>query len=237
MDNYSFAFQPLVDVSRRRCVGFEALVRGPAGESAGHVLASVGKTPEGLLDFDTAARSRAIALAVDIGLPPDVFLSLNLLPESLAAKGDEPLQATMNAIKKAGISPRQVMVEVSESQRISDFAQFYAITDVYKAQGLRFSVDDFGAGYAGLNMLAEFQPELIKLDMGLLERVWERGPRQAIIRGVIRTCEDLGIDVVAEGVESVEQYRWLLDENVVMFQGYLFARPQFQAFPEVTYPA
>ena len=237
MENYTFAFQPIVDVSRRCCTGFEALVRGPADEAARIVLASYRITQTSLFEFDAAARERAIALASDIGLPKDAYLSLNLLPASLEEMGDAPFESTMAAIERSRISPRQIVIEVSESERIADFRRFYAMANQYRARGLRFALDDFGAGYAGLNLLAEFQPDLIKLDMSLVTRIWERGPRQAIIRGVIRTCEDLGIDVVAEGVESIEEYQWLRDENISMFQGYLFARPQFKAFSDANFPS
>ena len=102
--------------------------------------------------------------------------------------------------------------------------------------GVQFAIDDFGAGYAGLNLLADFQPDTLKLDMSLVRDVESKGPRQAIVRGVIRTCQDLGIDIVAEGVESLGEYGWLRCEGISLYQGYLFARPAFRALPEVRFP-
>ena len=86
-------------------------------------------------------------------------------------------------------------------------------------------------------MLAEFQPNLLKLDMNLLRGVDNKGPRQAIIKGIMTTANDLGIEVIAEGVETPEEYQWLREEGIWLFQGYLFARPSFeQLSPLVHWP-
>ena len=81
-----------------------------------------------------------------------------------------------------------------------------------------------------------FQPDQIKLDLTLVRGIESHGPRQAIVRAVGQVCGDLGIDVIAEGIESEDEYRWLATEGVRLFQGYLFARPAFESFPPVHYP-
>jgi EAL domain-containing protein (putative c-di-GMP-specific phosphodiesterase class I) len=102
----------------------------------------------------------------------------------------------------------------------------------YRARGLRVAIDDFGAGYSGLNLLAEFQPDAIKLDIQLVRDIESKGPRQAIVRAVIQACDDLGIEVVAEGVESEAEYRWFKRIGVRLFQGYYFCRPGFESLPK-----
>ena len=99
------------------------------------------------------------------------------------------------------------------------------------------AIDDFGAGYSGLNLLADFQPESIKIDMSLIRGINVHGPRQAIVRGIIRTCSDLGIDIVAEGIESEHEWRWCAAEGIQFFQGYFFAKPGFEFLPLAFYPA
>jgi EAL domain-containing protein (putative c-di-GMP-specific phosphodiesterase class I) len=106
----------------------------------------------------------------------------------------------------------------------------------FRALGLKVAIDDFGSGYSGLNLLADFQPDQIKLDMRLVRGIDLNGPRQAIVRAVGQVCVDLGIDVIAEGVETVEEYTWLANHDVRLFQGFLFARPGFESFPCVSYP-
>jgi blue light- and temperature-responsive anti-repressor len=128
------------------------------------------------------------------------------------------------------------VLEVSETETIDKYEVFVDRVNRWRAIGVKFAIDDFGSGYSGLNLLAEFQPEAIKLDMALVRDIGHKGPRQAVIRGVIRTCEDLGIDIVAEGVETIQEAEWLHNEGIVLFQGYLFAKPGFRHLPEVTYP-
>jgi EAL domain-containing protein (putative c-di-GMP-specific phosphodiesterase class I) len=101
---------------------------------------------------------------------------------------------------------------------------------------MQVAIDDFGAGFSGLNLLAEFQPDMIKLDMNLLRHIESRSPRQSIVRAIITVCNDLGIDVVAEGVETADEFSWLENEGVRLFQGYLFARPEFECFPVAHFP-
>lgn len=229
---YSFAFQPIVDPARSAIVAYEALVRGQAQQPASWVLDH--RRGDELLRFDIEARRRAIVLAEQLGLDGD--LHLNLLPQGLEAFGPVALQSTIDMAQHCGIAPPRLVLEISESSVIHDLAAFVSRANQFKALGLRFAIDDFGAGYAGLSLLADFQPEFIKLDMKLVKDVSTKGPRQAIVRGILRTCEDLGIDVVAEGVEALDEFEWLRDEGVTLFQGFLFAHPAFEAVPGVRLP-
>jgi len=229
---YTFAYQPIAN-TRDRCIdSFEALVRGPEGQSADWVMSRLDVAA--MRQFDIDARLRAIALAGELKL--SVRLNLNLLPDSVDAAGGSALTSTVDMAAIAGLKAEQLVLEVSERDVIRDAQAFVARANLCKALGVRFSIDDFGAGFSGLNLLAEFQPEQLKLDILLVRDVHRNGPRQAITRGVLRTCEDLGIEVVAEGVETLDEYRWLSDEGIHLFQGYLFAKPAFERLPPVVYP-
>jgi EAL domain-containing protein (putative c-di-GMP-specific phosphodiesterase class I) len=232
VSDYTFAYQPIVDVARRAVASFEALVRGPNNESAHWVMDQL--SPEELRQFDLDARLRAIALAAELQLP--CHINLNLLPDSLEAAGSVALASTVDMATLSGLRPDQLVLEVSEREVVTNPGGFVARANQCRKLGVRFAIDDFGAGYSGLNLLAEFQPEAIKLDMLLVRDIGSKGPRQAIVRGVLRTCEDLGIEVVAEGVETIDEYQWLHGEGIDLFQGYLFARPAFQRLPAVHYP-
>jgi EAL domain-containing protein (putative c-di-GMP-specific phosphodiesterase class I) len=98
------------------------------------------------------------------------------------------------------------------------------------------AIDDFGAGYSGLNLLAGFQPAIIKLDRQLIEEIHLSLPKQAIVRGVLSVCRDLNILPIAEGVEEIEEYLALRELGIDVFQGYLFAHPGFEALPVPVYP-
>jgi EAL domain-containing protein (putative c-di-GMP-specific phosphodiesterase class I) len=228
----SFAFQPIVDIAAGKLFAYEALVRGPLGEPASAVFASIG--PAQLYIFDRYARIRAIALAASLGL--DVSLSLNFLPKSLDTLPDA-VSSTIDAAHSASIPLQRIFLEVTENEIIHNPVRFASMMNVYRAQGLRFAIDDFGAGYSGLNLLADFQPDIVKLDIQLVRDIDCHGPRQAIVRAIIQACDDLGIDVLAEGVESEAEQRWFKRNGVRLFQGFFFARPAFEALLQPVLPA
>ena len=220
----SFAFQPIVDIASHRVFAYEALVRGRSNEPAGAVFATVAESR--LHAFDRAARVQAIGLAAVLGL--DAGLSLNFLPESLEIFPDA-IQSTLDAASVAGIDARRLLLEVTEGELIRDRLRFVQTLNRYRATGLRLVIDDFGAGYSGLNLLADFQPDVIKLDMHLVRDIDSKGPRQAIVRALIQACDDLGIEFIAEGVETENEYRWFKRIGVTLFQGYYFGHPAFES--------
>jgi EAL domain-containing protein (putative c-di-GMP-specific phosphodiesterase class I) len=227
----TFAYQPIIDIELRRVFAYEALARGRANESAGSVFASL---KEGEVhSFDRDARAQAIALAVSLGLTSG--LSLNFLPLSLDALPDA-IDSTLAAAQAARLPAKNLLLEVTEGEIIHDASGFAEKMNQYRAKGLRVAIDDFGAGYAGLNLLADFQPDAVKLDMQLVRSIDSKGPRQAIARAIIQACDDLGIEVIAEGVETNAEYRWFKRIGVRLFQGYLFGRPAFEALGEPLYP-
>lgn len=228
---FSFAFQPIVHAPSGAVVAYEALVRGAANEPAAYVLQRVG--PRRQHCFDERSRSVAIELAAGLGL--DCALHLNLLPRGLGARCTRP-GPMLAAAARAGITPERLVLEIVESEAIRDHASFLRAVDAFRAAGLRVAIDDFGAGYAGLTLLAELQPDIIKLDMALVRGIDRRGPRQAIVRGIVRTCLDLGIDLVAEGVETPGELAWCRDEGLELFQGNLIAEPVFEKLPRAHLP-
>ena len=222
--NASFAFQPIVDIDKGDTFAYEALLRGRANEPAPVVFSSI--RPELLHAFDRDARTHAIQLAASLGIR--CALSLNFLPQSLTEISDA-ISTTLDVAARSGITPDQLILEITESEVIHDPARFAESMNAWRGTGVRLAIDDFGAGYAGLNFLAEFQPDIVKLDMALVRDVDSKGPRQAIVRAVLQACTDLGLEVVAEGVESEAEFYWLHRHGVVLFQGYWFARPAFEA--------
>jgi blue light- and temperature-responsive anti-repressor len=228
---FSFAYQPIVDAVSQQVVGWEALIRGMWDEPAWQVLNQV--SPLRLHLFDQTARAAAIALAGRLGI--DRALHLNFLPQGLASY-PKSLLTTLEAAHQAGLPIGSIVLEAPEAELIEDRAHFAGLLKEYRKLGLRLAIDDFGAAYADLNVLADLQPDQIKLDMRLTRGIERPGPRQAVVRAIRLACFELGIDVIAEGIETVAEYSWLADQNIRLFQGYLFARPAFEAFPPVHYP-
>jgi EAL domain-containing protein (putative c-di-GMP-specific phosphodiesterase class I) len=227
----SFAFQPIADISTRQIFAYEALARGKNGESAASVFSAV--PPADRHAFDHAARMAAVQLASRLGLEQKI--SLNVLPGCIEAMPDN-LDRLLESAVAAGLSPSQLMLEITEGEAVQRPKEFSRWLERYRAQGVCLAIDDFGAGYSGLNLLAWFQPDLIKLDMHLVRDVDHAGPRQAIARAVLQVCDDLGIEVIAEGVETMGELAWFRRVGVRLFQGYLLARPAFEAFETPAFP-
>lgn len=231
LPGFTFAFQPIVNVATGEIVSHEALVRGSQGEPAWSVLHQVG--PPELPAFDERLRIEAIRLACALGSP--CGLNLNLMPSCLALS-PTAVSSTLDMVRDSGLSPEQITLEITENEIFHDLPKFSARMNEHRQSGVRIALDDFGAGYAGLSLLAEFQPDTIKLDMQLVRSIERLGPRQAIVRGIHRACTDLGIDIIAEGVETEAEFRWLFTEGIELFQGYLFARPALGRLPQAFFP-
>jgi len=221
---FSYAYQPIVDISNQSIFAHEALVRGPQGEPAPTVLAKVNEANR--YRFDQACRSKAIKTAAQLGM--ESMLSINFMPNAIY-KPELCIRATLVAARSHGFPVERIMFETVEGERINDGKWLAEILREYKRIGFLTAIDDFGAGYAGLNLLAEFQPDIIKLDMELVRNVDRNRPRQAITRNVVRICEELGIRVIAEGVETVDEFLFLKDLGVTLMQGFLFRKPMFEA--------
>lgn len=225
---FTMAFHPIVDMDRRRIWGYEALVRGADGQGAASVLSAV--TESNRYVFDQACRVKAIELAAQF-LPADsdARLSINFMPNAVY----EPracIRATLNAAARTGFNPNRLMFEFTENERMDDTAHVANIVAEYKRMGFTTAIDDFGAGYAGLGLLARFQPDLIKIDMELLRGVDTSPARQAIVAGIVAMGRALDIAVLAEGVETAAEPATLRAAGIDLFQGYYFARPQLEAF-------
>jgi EAL domain-containing protein (putative c-di-GMP-specific phosphodiesterase class I) len=201
---FTFAFQPIVDVTTREVCAYEALIRGGANEPAYQVLQQVAASRAHR--FDQEVRNAAIGLAAQLEI--NCSLNLNFLPLSLYSTPGT-ISATLEEATRHHLPLDRLVLEVLESEVITDQARFAKTINQYRALGVKVALDDFGAGYAGLNLLANFQPDQIKLDMDLIRGIERHGPRQAIVRALIQVCYDLGIAVVSEGVETIDEYEWL----------------------------
>ncbi len=227
----TMAFQPIVDVARREVFAYEALVRGSDGTGAPDVLARV--TPDNRYAFDQACRVKAVELAARLSIPCQV--SINFLPNAVY-QAATCIRATLEAARRCGFPTDRLLFEVTESEELVDKEHLRGIIDEYRRQGFRTAIDDFGAGYAGLNLLAEFQPDLIKLDMALVRGINADSVRQTIVKGIVGMCRVLGIGVIAEGVETRDELAMLRAIGIDLFQGYLFARPAIGQLPAIDWP-
>lgn len=226
--DFSMAFQPIVDIKAKQIFGYEALVRGPNNEGADTVLSKL--NDHNRYRFDQSIRVKAIDLASHLGLQG--MLSINFLPNAVY-KPETCIRATLEAAAEMGFPTERIMFEVTEGEKVTDHAHLEAIFAEYKKHNFTTAIDDFGAGYAGLNLLADWQPDVIKLDMALTRNIDSDRVRKALVFAILSACRELDIKVIAEGIESREECLILAEQGVHLFQGYWFARPGFQTLPEV----
>ncbi len=140
-------------------------------------------------------------------------ISINFLPNAIY-KPELCIRTTLEAARTHGFPVDQIIFEVTEGERVEDGPWFAQILREYKRFGFMTAIDDFGAGYAGLTLLADFQPDLIKLDMALVRHIDASPARQTIVRSLVRMCHDLGVRVIAEGIETVNERDFLHDAGI-----------------------
>nr|WP_314421744.1 diguanylate phosphodiesterase [uncultured Erwinia sp.] len=230
--NCSFAFQPIVDPLAQEIVSLEALIRTPCGDTA-QVFFS-GLEDDALYEADLRSKQVAFRLAGELNVAAQT-LSVNLLPMTLV-RMPNAVDFLLAEIAASGLIPEQVIVEFTENEVISRLDDFTNAVRQLKAAGIRVAIDHFGGGFAGLSLLARFQPERIKINRELIRDVHKSGPRQAIVRAIIQCCTSLEIRVSAVGVEQPEEWMWLESAGVSHFQGHLFAAPAFQGIPAIAWP-
>lgn len=225
---FTMAFQPIVDVADRQVVYYEALVRGPDGESAGTILGQV--TDDLLYRFDQACRIKAIELASALDM--QARLSINFLPNAVY-EPEACIQATLETSKRVGWPTERLNFEITETERVEDRQHMRNIIESYRAMGFTTSLDDFGNGYANLDLLTDLRPDTLKIDRDIVMNCDSNPRREAILRSIVALAKTLGTQLVAEGVETREESRCLLDIGIPMQQGFYFARPQLEALPVI----
>lgn len=221
--SFDYAFQPIVDFRQRRIFAHEALVRGTAGEPAASVLARV--TRANVYRFDQTCRIMAVECAARLGMRE--LLSINFIANAVR----DPrhcIASTFAAARAYHFPVDQILFEVTEGERVEDSGHLVEVFRAYREYGFHTAIDDFGAGYAGLNLLSEYQPDIVKIDMDLVRHVDSKAPRQAIVRAVAAMCAELGIRVLAEGVETRAERDFLFDAGIDLMQGFFFCRPVFR---------
>ncbi|WP_337883048.1 EAL domain-containing protein [Chromobacterium haemolyticum] len=228
--DFTMAFQPILDAKTMRPIAFEALVRGTNGESASSVLEKIDDTNR--YRFDQACRVKAIELASRLGLAKDSSckLSINFLPNAIY-NPSACIRATMEATKKFGLPHSRLIFEVTEGEKVSNSAHLKRIFDEYRRIGMITAIDDFGAGYSGLNLLVQFQPHIIKLDMELTRDIHLDNARQVVVEAIALACKKLNINIIAEGIETQGEAEFLSTIGINWHQGFYYAKPEIEALP------
>jgi EAL domain-containing protein (putative c-di-GMP-specific phosphodiesterase class I) len=217
------AFQPVVDLWEHRIDAQEALVRGPDGQGAAAVLAQLSN--ETLYAFDQACRVKAIEMASKLKI--DSYLNINFLPNAVY----EPkacIRLTLEAAARTGFPLDRLTFEFVENEQISDSKHTLSIIEEYRRHGFKIALDDFATGYSGLARLADLKPDIIKLDRALVKDCDRDRIRLAIVASMVSLGAEVGIKIVAEGIERIEEVESLRAIGVRFMQGFYFSKPVFE---------
>ncbi|MEI9941078.1 MAG: EAL domain-containing protein [Pseudomonadota bacterium] len=219
------AYQPIVRALDSSVFAYEALMRAeePLLPHPGAILDAAERAGR-LHDVGRAVRGGVVGDTLTTEEGPLFFV--NLHPEELR---DSTLYLPDSPF---GLLAPRVVLEITERMSLDHVANVPDRIASLRAMGFKIALDDLGAGYAGLTSFTQLEPEYVKLDMSLVRDVHQTATKQKIIRSMVRLCHDMGKQIIAEGVECVEERDTLVELGCDLLQGYLFARPG-KAFPTV----
>ncbi|MBC9249781.1 diguanylate phosphodiesterase [Pseudomonas alcaligenes] len=217
-------FQPIVSLSERRILGYEALTRGPSNSPlhAPIALFSVARNAGRLSELELAARKSACRRFRELQLDGKLFL--NVSPESLLEPSHQPGR-TLRLLQDLGISPDQVVIELTEQAPIDDFSLLDTALHHYRAMGFSIALDDLGAGYSSLRLWSELRPDYVKIDRHFIDGIHLDAVKREFVGSILKMAKASRAQVIAEGIELVEELAVLTEMGVDLVQGYLLSRP------------
>jgi len=223
--NISAIFQPIVDLNRRSILGYESLIRGPS-DSLYHSpvnLFDIAIRSGKLVELDLLCREKGISSFQEKQLPGKLFL--NATPESLLEPSHRS-GLTLEILEKIGINPQNVVIEITEQYPMDNFDVMRKAMQHYKSMGFEIAMDDLGAGYSGLRRWSELRPDYVKIDRHFIQGIHEDKIKQSFVRSINDIAHGMGCKVIAEGIETQDEYRTIFSMGIEIGQGYYFARPE-----------
>ena len=225
LDSLWMAYQPIVDAVAGSLFGYEALLCSdePALCGPGAVLDAAERLGR-VHDLGRAVRCRAIEPMQNA--PPPALLFINLHPMELTDEELTALSAPLTSMAS------RVVLEITERSSLEWIDDIPFRLAQLRELGFRIAIDDLGVGYSGLASFAQLEPEFVKLDKSLIRDVHKNPIKQKLVRSMTALCKDMGITVIAEGIELIEERDTIVELGCDLLQGYLLAQPG-RAFPEL----
>ena len=218
-------FQPIISLSERRILGYEALTRGPSNSPLHSPIAlfAVARQAGRLSELEIACRQSACRRFNEQQLPGKLFL--NVSPESLLEAAHQPGR-TLQLLQDFGIPPSQVVIELTEQTPIDDFQLLQTALHHYRAMGFSIALDDLGAGYSSLRLWSELRPDYVKIDRHFIDGIHQDALKREFVGSILQIAKASRAQVIAEGIELPEELAVLTEMGVDLVQGYLLGRPQ-----------
>lgn len=220
-------FQPIISLSERRILGYEALSRGPSNSPLHSpvTLFAVARQAGRLSELEIACRHSACRRFSEQLLPGKLFL--NVSPESLLEAAHQPGR-TLQLLQDFGIPPSQVVIELTEQTPIDDFQLLQNALHHYRDMGFSIALDDLGAGYSSLRLWSELRPDYVKIDRHFIDGIHQDALKREFVGSILQIAKASRAKVIAEGIELAEELAVLTEMGVDLVQGYLLCRPQEQ---------
>jgi len=217
-------YQPIVDFRRRRVLAVEALIHAPDHHALANPYALFGTAEKAgcLAELELACLGVSLAGAKAAGVKTRLFL--NLSPLALVAPIDWQRELG-DLCGRHGVEPAACVLELTELTLVEDYEKIRATLAAVRELGFEFAIDDLGAGYSGLRLWSEIRPEFVKIDRYFVSKIDSDPVKSEFIRSIVAMARATGSYVIAEGVETQEQCRCLLDLDVDASQGFYFAKP------------
>jgi diguanylate cyclase (GGDEF)-like protein len=235
-NSLSVVFQPVLDMHGRKYMGYEALIRGPQGSPLHSPAALFEAARHANLRRELEHACRAAAIREFARLraqqqAPDCKLFINL---SASMLGDPVLMHDdmLQSMASQGLRPDQIVIEITENQKVTDFSVFREVLAKYRRLGYSFAIDDLGEGFSNLRMWSEIRPEFVKIDRHFISGIANDVLKFRLVRAMVEIAEACHATLIAEGIEEESEFATIRDLGIRCGQGYLICRPQPKPAPE-----
>lgn len=217
-------FQPIILVNEQSIYAYEALSRGPSGSILFNPinLFEQAKQQQKLFALESICRTKAIEQFTQQQLPGKLFL--NVSPETLL-QPDHHRGFTLELVNTFGISPEQVVIEITEHSPTHDYDLMRRAVKHYQGEGFSIALDDLGTGYSSLRLWSEVHPDFVKIDRHFITGIEKDKVKRDFVRSIVAIARSAKSQVIAEGIETLQEFETLCEIGVDYLQGYYFARP------------
>jgi len=228
-------FQPIVGVASGKVIGYEALARqldkNKQVVSAGEVFCNKDIDVIQLIELDRSVRRQALGKFSK--LPGQSYLTLNISSAWIEYVSNMNELPTLQMIDELGIDRSRIIIEITETE--GDIDRLVKLVSVYRKNGLKVAIDDFGAGFSQLERVMAIRPDIIKIDMRLFKQAAKGGIASDVVHLLARLSKRSGCRIVCEGVETADEFVFGLNCGAQFLQGFLFSEAQAGFQEELAY--
>ena len=217
-------FQPVINLETRETLGFEGLTRGPQGTEyeSPYMLFDIATEADIVFELDRLCCRNAITSAGRLDEGQKLFV--NLLPTTIR---DPEFQGErmLESLAANNLSPSSIVLEITERLAIENYDLFLETMKTFTDLGFEMAIDDMGAGYSGLEKIVHMNPNYLKFDLMMVRDIDTSFVKREMLKAIHSLANNVGADVIAEGIERVEELETLIELGITYGQGFLFARP------------